>query len=148
MPEALLTVSLHHLVVEADREIDYVGPIREAMASWIERICFDVVEPTKRRFLFRIFKRQKHFTSYLLWTRRLCNAPEKTIIRQFLIRHYMQSNYYYLPKLEDFQNHDTSPPQDRDIGTPECKVALFWLNWQQRTINSHNLSTNQSINVK
>jgi len=50
MPESMLTVTFHHLVIEADFQIEHSGPIQEAMASWIERICFDCVEPTKRRF--------------------------------------------------------------------------------------------------
>lgn len=55
MPEKMLTVSFHHLVVEANYQIDFTGPIKESMASWIERICFDCVEPVKRRCLFVFF---------------------------------------------------------------------------------------------
>lgn len=105
MPETMLTVSFHHLVIEADNQINFTGPIKEAMSSWIERICFDCVEPTKRR--------------------RLCNAPEKTIIRSFLIRHYLNSHESSLPKISDYM--PLSSDQKLDQGDQNSKVLLHFL---------------------
>jgi len=48
--EKMLTLATHQIAVEADRQISKTGPIRESLGAWIERLCFRVVEPTKRMY--------------------------------------------------------------------------------------------------
>jgi len=43
-----MTLATHQIAIEADLQISDTGPIRESMGAWIERLCFRVVEPTKR----------------------------------------------------------------------------------------------------
>ena len=60
-----MTLTTHFIAVEADRQIDQTGPIKESMASWIERSCGDVTEVTKRR--------------------RICNYSEETAIYSYIL---------------------------------------------------------------
>ena len=55
MPITMMTLSVHQVLVEAERQIPKTGPIKESMSSWIERLCKLIVEPTARRFFFYLF---------------------------------------------------------------------------------------------
>jgi len=57
MPIKTLTLTTHFIAIEADHQIPKTGPIRESMASWIERFVGAAVEETKRRFFF--FQKKK-----------------------------------------------------------------------------------------
>jgi len=53
--DKLSTLAVHQLLVEADKQIDVTGPIKESMGWWVERMCKSCVEPTIRRSSFFFF---------------------------------------------------------------------------------------------
>jgi hypothetical protein len=59
------TISLHLAGVEAIRQIAETGPLKEALAAWVERLNFRLIEQVSRR--------------------RVCKTPEKSIIRGYLL---------------------------------------------------------------
>lgn len=79
MPITMMTVATHLVAVEADHQIEYSGKLQESMSSWIERLCGNLVEETRRR--------------------RICFSPETTMIRSFLLKHYLKCHEHLLPKI-------------------------------------------------
>jgi len=67
--EKMMTLATHQIAIEADWQISDTGPIRESMGAWIERLCFRVVEPTKRMAI--------------------CARPDMAAIRYILMRHLL-----------------------------------------------------------
>ena len=66
------TIATHLAVVEADFQIDFLGPVPETKASWVERLNLRVVEPVRRR--------------------RVCHSPEKAIFRGYLLELFVEAN--------------------------------------------------------
>jgi hypothetical protein len=83
MPITMMTVATHFGGAEADKQIEYVGKIRDSVSSWIERVCGNLVEETRRR--------------------RICVSPEKTMIRSFLVKHYLKTHESLLPFVQEEQ---------------------------------------------
>jgi len=114
MPITMMTVSTHFVGVEADHQIEYCGKIREAMSSWIERVCGAVVEDTRRR--------------------RVCVFPETSMIRSCLLRGYLDTHRHLFnptsltkPRSSDFfdvEGDDTDPKVSFIVLL--CVVSLFF----------------------
>jgi hypothetical protein len=66
------TIALHLVAVEVDPELDYLGPVPESMASWVERLNLRVVEPVRRR--------------------RVCQSPETAIVRAYLLETFVEAH--------------------------------------------------------
>jgi len=147
MPIDLLTISFHQLCVEADFQIDATGPIKESLGFWIERLCFDVVEPVKRRSLnfsktknlLALFRKEIH--------RRYSNSPEKSIVRCFLIRHFLFSSEAQIPSIEDFLPSQHSQKRHFDEGEGQIKASyLFFRNFLNRKPKIRNNKKKKTIN--
>lgn len=59
MPITMMTLTTHLIGVEAEKQIEMTGPIKESMGSWIERLCGDLVEDTRRRLVDRKERQKK-----------------------------------------------------------------------------------------
>lgn len=101
MPITMMTVATHLVAVEADHQIEYSGKIQESMSSWIERLCGNLVEDTRRR--------------------RICYSPETTMIRSFLLKHYLKCHEHLLPKLLE---EERSRSALYDEGSDGIRVSL------------------------
>lgn len=88
MPITMLTLCTHQILVELDIQVEKVGPLKEAMGSWIERICKQAVEPTIRR--------------------RVSASPEQTIFRSAILKTYLFNHSTLIPKIEDYIPDKTS----------------------------------------
>jgi len=104
--DKLSTLAVHQLLVEADKQIDVTGPIKESMGWWVERMCKSCVEPTIRR--------------------RVSAAPDKTIMRSILVKHMLFSYEKYIPDITEFlpeKNRNINKIEDE--GTVECKFLGY-----------------------
>jgi len=91
----MMTITTHFVAIEADIQIDFTGPIREAMSSWIERLCGMLVEDIRRRFEY--FQKQAKFKYITISNRRVCNRPIKTCARAYALRHFLVTHYHEIP---------------------------------------------------
>jgi len=125
-------ISLHLVAVEADHQIPKTGPIRESMAAWVERLNFTLVEQIQRRsgplscfvsshlISFSLFLFHYLFISSFL--SRICQSPEKSIIRGYLTELFVRAHLSSLP--------EAVPPKTvneecRDDPEAEPRVILF-----------------------
>jgi len=102
-PITMMTITTHFVAIEADIQIDFTGPIREAMSSWIERLCGMLVEDIRRR--------------------RVCNRPIKTCARAYALRHFLVTHYH------EIQSHPTKVKVASSNGVYDESFASkrFWL---------------------
>jgi len=96
------TIATHLTVVEADFQIDFVGPVPEAKASWIERLNLRIVEPVRRR--------------------RVCHSPEKAICRGYLLELFVDANRDSIIALEDPRDPRTADDNLYDAREQEPKM--------------------------
>jgi len=71
----MLTLSTHLIAVEADKQIDFAGVLKESMGTWIERLCGSIVEETRRR-LFIAFNELSYIKINFFLKKKTCfNLP-------------------------------------------------------------------------
>lgn len=111
--DKMLTLTLHQIIVEADKQIDATGPIAESLGFWVERMCKICVEPTVRR--------------------RVSARPEKTIFRAMLVRHLISC---YKSDIPDISKFIPAPkrviPKIEDEGTNTCCALEKYIFFQPR----------------
>jgi len=109
MPITMLTLCTHQILVELDIQVEKVGPLKEAMGSWIERICKQAVEPTIRRYSkpFLTLNLTNFKFSFQI-CRRVSASPEQTIFRSAILKTYLFNHSTLIPKIEDYIPDKTS----------------------------------------
>lgn len=101
----MMTLTTHLIGVEAEKQIEMTGPIKESMGSWIERLCGDLVEDTRTRLVDRKERdrkkrreKEKRRKETKKIRRRVCVSPEVTMIRNYLLKHYLRCHSDEIPQ--------------------------------------------------